>query len=111
MKNNKIPWNAFELPHKYRFTFVPEGSAYFEGTVIFISENIKTQRQAFYVACEKFRQENTAMVVSVFFGDVESPDVTDKLYKAYSHFAEKKKLLLFSRKNKERRIKNEKRKK
>ena len=108
MKNNKIPWNAFELPHKYRFTFVPEGSPYFEGTVILISENIKTQRQAFYVACEKFRQENQAMVVSVFYGDVESPDVTDKLYKAYSHFVEKKKFLLFSRRKKDKRKKDKK---
>lgn len=92
--NFNIERNAFEKPFKHRFTFVPEGVTYLEGTVIQVSEKITALNRAFYIACEEYIKrlgDNPVTSVAIFYGDVESPDCLDKLYKAYALFHTKSK--------------------
>ena len=87
-RNYSIPKNVYEAPLKYRFTFVPEGSTYYEGYWVKLSGNINTIKKAFYIACEIFKRdcEPGKGSVAVFYGDVESPDCKDTLYGAFSVF-------------------------
>ncbi len=86
-----IPDSALEGERIYRFTFVGEGSSYYSGYVVEISENISTTEKAFFIACEIFKKrfsnkDNSR--VAVFYGDVESPDCEDTLYGVYNSFDE-----------------------
>ena len=88
-KSYNIPKKVFEQPLKYRFTFVPEVSTYYEGYSVQLSENINTKKKAFYIACEIFKRDVEPKKngsVAVFYGDVESPDCKDTLFGAFNVF-------------------------
>lgn len=92
-KGPGIPKKSFELPLKYRFTFVPEGWTYFEGFMVQISGKVSTKKRAFYIASEVFKREYNDKAkgsVAVFYGDVEAPDCKDVLYGAYNNFDKSK---------------------
>ena len=81
-----IPKNAFVAPYKYRFTFVAEGTTYFEGYAIRISESIHKDR-AFYIACAIFQRDNElkpGKKFAVFYGDNDTPECQDTLVGAYT---------------------------
>ena len=88
-----IPKDVFQLPLKHRYTFVPEGSTYYEGVTITISKKVSTEKKAFALASAYFQQhsEKSKHGVAVFYGDVESPDCNDVLYGAYNSFEKRKK--------------------
>ena len=84
--------SVFEQPHKYRFTFVPEGSSFFEGYVVNISADVKTVEKAYFLACKTFLTrtgENKISSVAIFYSDLES-SYKDVLYRAYKDFHETK---------------------
>ena len=88
-----IPKKSFDLPLKYRFTFVSEGWSYYEGFTVQISEKISTKKRAFFIASELFQRDHAEKAkkgVAVFYGDVESPDCKDTLYGAYNMFGKGK---------------------
>ena len=89
-----IPKKAFDVPHKYRFTFVPEGWSFYEGFTVQLSGKISTEKRAFFIASEVFRRDHEVKAkgsVAVFYGDVEAPDCKDTLYGAYNAFDKRKK--------------------
>lgn len=88
-RSTGIQKKSFELPLKHRFTFVPEGWAYYEGFTVQISEKVSTKKRAFFIASEVFKRDYADKAkgsVAVFYGDVESPDCKDALYGAYNSF-------------------------
>lgn len=85
-KRYGVPKWAFDQPQKHRFTFIAEGSTYYEGQPIRITERIPKDR-AFYIACEVFQRDNelkNGKKFAVFYGDVESPECNDTLYGAFT---------------------------
>ena len=94
-RKKKIEKDVFAYPYKHRFSFVLEGESYFDATVYQLSEKISKDK-AFYSACSLFNENNPkAKNVAVFYGEVGSPEIQDKLYKAYSQFTVKKKRRFF----------------
>ena len=87
-KKYLMPKKVFEGPSKHRFTFVPEGTTYFGGFVVTVSENVSTKKEAFFYASVMFLRSMKTKTnnVSVFYGDAESPDCMDVLYRSYSSF-------------------------
>ena len=93
-KRFNIPKAAFELPPKYRFTFVCEGWSYEGAYVVKIGEKIPTIKKALYIASQLFREKfpkESYGTVAVFYGNAEAPDCDDVLYGAYSSFSKTKK--------------------
>lgn len=91
-KAQVIPKTVFEQPHKYRFTFVPEGSSYFEGYVVNISSEVKTVDKAYFIACKTFlgrSEEKKISSVAIFYSDLEH-SFKDVLYRSYTDFHETK---------------------
>lgn len=94
-RKKKIEKDIFAYPHKHRFSFVIEGESYFEATTYQLSEIISKDK-AFYSACTLFNEVYPkAKNVAVFYGEVGSPELEDKLYRAYSQFTVKKKKRFF----------------
>lgn len=81
-----VPKFALEAPFRHRFTFIAEGGVYFGGNVVQISEKIHNKEKAYFIALEQFLKSNAEKDIkslAVFYGDSESPECEDVLYRAY----------------------------